>query len=137
VSRIQPQSTPEDPGGYLSPSSLTRFHSGFCCSVDRCPVLSDEGLLGENYGFLNVSPLGLPESHFRSHLPSWKPVLLSGPSVSDCGHVFIYYCWGVLFCLMKKTFLGRQFTHWSLPSQVSQLWQLMLGGLGLCPQGCH
>lgn len=81
MSRTQPQGAPEDPGGYLSPSSLIRFRSGFCCSVDSCSLLSDEGLLGENYRFLNVSPLGLPKSHFCSHLPLWKPVLLSRPSV--------------------------------------------------------
>ena len=57
-----------------------------------------------------------------------------------CGHVFVYLLllgW-VLFCPMKeKTFLGLWFTHLSLPSQVSQPWQLLLGGMGPCPQGCH
>lgn len=66
-------------------------------------------------------------------------MLLSGPSVSDLQPCFCLFIVGAcfFFCPMKEIFLGLQFTHLSLPGQVSQPWQLMLGGLGLCPQGCH
>lgn len=118
---------------------LTRFYSDFCCSVDSCPVLSQEGLLGENELFFSVFPLGLSEFHFGSHSPSWKPVLLSGPSMSDLRPCFcLFIVLGVLFCSVKeKISLDLQFTHLSLPSQASQPWQLMLVGMGLCSQSCQ
>ena len=135
MSGIQSRSAPEDPGGRLSLSSPTGFRSGF-----GHPVLSDEGLLGENYWFLMSLHSVFLSPTFALICPCGSLCSCPDPVCLICGHVFVYLLLlgRAFFCPMKeKIFLGLQFTHLSLPGQVSQPWQLMLGGLGLCPQGCH